>query len=329
MPTALRPTPATINCPAEESNMPDGLSPAGERTERLPALSGTGRPRFAAAVFAGGGNRCFWQAGFWSEAAPALGLGEVRRVAATSAGAAIACVLFAGRLGEGLAHFRSTVAANPRNLYPGNVFLGQPVFPHAALYRRALLAVIDAGALARLHGGPELLVPVTRAPRWLGARTAFAVAGVADALEQAVLPSVHPRLARRLGFAAEYIPVRRCPSPEALADLVLASSCTPPFTPALAHGGRPALDGGIADNVPAAAVHADDGPTLVLLTRRFARLPRHPARVYVQPSVPVAVSAWDYTDPAGIQAAFDLGRRDGEAFARVYRGRTARRPFRR
>jgi hypothetical protein len=29
------------------------------------------------------------------------------------------------------------------------------------------------------------------------------------------------------------------------------------------------------------------------------------------------VSAWDYTDPAGIQAAFDLGRRDGEAFARA------------
>ena len=146
-------------------------------------------------------------------------------------------------------------------------------------------------------------------------RAAFAVAGLADALEHAARPSVHPRLARRLGFAAEYVSVRSCPSPEALADLVLASSCTPPFTPALAHGGRPALDGGIADNVPAAAVDADDGPTLVLLTRRYARLPRHPGRVYVQPSAPVAVSAWDYTDPAGIQAAFDLGRRDGEAFA--------------
>ncbi len=126
---------------------------------------------------------------------------------------------------------------------------------------------------------------------------------------------MHPRLARRLGFAAEYVPVRSCPSPEALADLVLASSCTPPFTPALAHGGRPALDGGIADNVPAAAVDADDGPTLVLLTRRSPGFPAHPGRVYVQPSVPVPVSAWDYTDPAGIQAAFDLGRRDADRFA--------------
>ena len=231
----------------------------------------------------------------------------MRRVAATSAGAAIACVLLAGRLREGLANFRSAVAANPRNVYPGNVFHGRPMFPHAAMYRRALLALIDPDSLARLHAGPEVLVPVTRAPRWLGVRTAFVVAGLADALEHAARPSVHPRLARRLGFAAEYVSVRSCPSPEALADLVLASSCTPPFTPALAYGGRPALDGGIADNVPAAAVDADDGPTLVLLTRPFARLPRDPARVYVQPSVPVPVSAWDYTDPAGIQAASTSG----------------------
>jgi predicted acylesterase/phospholipase RssA len=95
---------------------------------------------------------------------------------------------------------------------------------------------------------------------------------------------------------------------------VLASSCTPPFTPALLHAGRPALDGGIADNVPAAAVEADDGPTLVLLTRRFARLPAHPGRIYVQPSAPIPVSAWDYTDPEAIQAAFDLGCRDGASY---------------
>ncbi|NJN40338.1 MAG: patatin-like phospholipase family protein, partial [Gammaproteobacteria bacterium] len=33
-------------------------------------------------VFAGGGNRCLWQAGFWSEAAPRLGL-IPQRIAAT------------------------------------------------------------------------------------------------------------------------------------------------------------------------------------------------------------------------------------------------------
>lgn len=259
-------------------------------------------------VFAGGGNRCLWQAGFWTEAASRLDL-VPHRIAATSAGAAIACVLFAGRIREGLAHFRAATAANRRNAYPANALRGLPVFPHAGMYRRALLEVIDAAALARLHAGPEIIVPVTRTPRWLGPRSAFAVAGIVDAIEYTVARSPHPRFARQLGFRAEYARVSDCATPEALADLVLASSCTPPFTPLLMHAGRPALDGGIADNVPVEAV--GDGPTLVLLTRPFARLPApHPARTYLQPSRTVPVASWDYTDPNGLDAAFELGRRD-------------------
>jgi len=265
-------------------------------------------------VFAGGGNRCLWQAGFWSEAAPRLGL-VPRRIAATSAGAAVACVVFAGRLREGLAHFRAATAANRHNVYPANVLSGRPVFPHAAIYRQALLDIIDAAALATLHAGPEILVPVTRAPRWLGPRSAFAVAGVVDAVEHAVARSPHPRFARRLGFSAEYARVSECATPAALADLVLASSCTPPFTPLLAHAGRPTLDGGIADNAPVDAV--GEGPTIVLLTRAFARLPTHPMRTYVQPSRPVPVASWDYTDPSGLDAAFALGQRDAARWCSV------------
>ena len=163
-------------------------------------------------------------------------------------------------------------------------------------------------------------MPITRAPRWLGPRVAFAVAGLADAVEGALGPQVHPRLARRLGFRTEYATVRGCRTPEALADLVLASSCTPPFTPLLWHDGRPALDGGIADNVPVGALGDAPGRTLVLLARRYRRLPAHAARTYVQPSADVPVSSWDYTNPRGLQAAYDLGRRDGETFARNDRG---------
>lgn len=85
---------------------------------------------------------------------------------------------------------------------------------------------------------------------------------------------------------------------EALADLVLASSCTPPFTPILHQAGRPALDGGVADNVSAGAV--PEAHTLVRLTRRYRSLPRHPSRTNVRPSVPIPVSSWEYTDPRGL-----------------------------
>jgi predicted acylesterase/phospholipase RssA len=270
---------------------------------------------FENVVFAGGGNRCLWQAGFYRTIVAALGVEPVR-AAAASAGAAVAAVLFAGRFDAALAHFKGATASNRRNVHWANAFNGESMFPHAAMYRRALLAIIDEHALATLHAGPDLRVPITRAPRWLGPRTGFAVAGLADAIEHAFGPPVHPRIAPRLGFRADYAAVRGCRTPQALADLVLASSCTPPFTPLLRHGGAPALDGGIADNVPVAALGGAGGRTLVLLARRYRRLPVHPARVYVQPSTDVPVSSWDYTNPAGLQAAYDLGRRDGEAFAR-------------
>jgi predicted patatin/cPLA2 family phospholipase len=84
----------------------------------------------------------------------------------------------------------------------------------------------------------------------------------------------------------------------------------------LMQDGKPSLDGGIADNVPVAALADAPGTTLVLLTRRYRRLPAHSQRVYAQPSADLPVSSWDYTNPSGIQGAYDLGRRDGEIFAR-------------
>jgi len=272
-------------------------------------------PLYENVVFAGGGNRCVWQAGFYRTVADAFALAPAR-VGAASAGAAIAAVLFAGRFDAALAHFKRATSTNQRNVHWANLFNGAPLFPHAAMYRRALLEVIDERALAVLRAGPELRVPITRAPRWLGTRSAFVVAALADACEHVVGPQVHPRLAPWLGFRADYLTARECRSPEALADLVLASSCTPPFTPLLTHGGEPALDGGIADNVPVDALRGAPGRTLVLLTRRYRRLPAHESRIYVQPSIAIPVSSWDYTNPAGLQAGYDLGRRDGESFVR-------------
>jgi predicted patatin/cPLA2 family phospholipase len=95
-----------------------------------------------------------------------------------------------------------------------------------------------------------------------------------------------------------------------------SSDCSASATPLFRHGGKPALDGGIADNVPVAALGGTPGATLVLLSRRYRRLPTDASRVYVQPSMAVPVASWDYTNPAGLQAAYDLGRRDGESFAR-------------
>jgi predicted acylesterase/phospholipase RssA len=276
---------------------------------------------FERIVFAGGGTRCLWQVGFFLEAGTALAP-HPRAIAAASAGAAMACVVLAGGALPALERFKRMTAANRRNAYPGRLVRGGDVFPHYAMYREALLASIDAAALARLHAGPDVRIPVTRAPRWLGRRASWLLAGLADVLDHVAGPPVHARIAPRLGYRAEYASVRQCATPEALADLILASSCTPPFTPALLHGGQPALDAGVADNAPVDALADVPGPMLVLLARRYRALPVHADRVYVQPSEPLPVWSWDYTSPGGLQETFDIGRRDGRHFLEARRARS-------
>lgn len=276
-------------------------------------MSGPDLSSIRQVVFAGGGNRCFWQAGFWSSVAARTGLAPERAVA-VSAGSALACAIFAGRVEQALALTCQAMAANARNRYWGNLWKNEPVFPHAAIYRGILLDALDEGALRQLHQGPELLVEITRFPTWMSAISAVLLGLGAYQLEKHLFHPVHPSWGRRLGFRPEFVPVGDCIDTDSLADLILASSCTPPFTPLMRWQGQPALDGGLVDNVPVSPTAGRPGPTLVLLSRPYRNLPRIAGRLYVQPSQPVPVSAWDYTDPQAVEATFRQGQRDGELF---------------
>ncbi len=264
---------------------------------------------FANLVFAGGGNRCWWQSGVWQVLRPA-GLAP-RAIAGVSAGAATACMLLADRGEPALAHYLQITARLRRNFQPERWLRGEAAFPHARIYRDALLRLLDADALQRLRAQPPVYVQVARPPRWLPGHSALLAGMLAYQFDKKLRRALHPRAGHALGFRAEVLRAQDCATPEQLADLLLASSCTPPFTPALRLHGRAVLDGGMVDNVPVQALPAPHAPTLVLLTRRYPRpLPRSEQRSYLQPSRPVPVAGWDCTDGAGIRAALALGRDD-------------------
>lgn len=268
---------------------------------------------FESVVLAGGGSRCLWQAGFWREAAEPLELSP-RQFATVSAGSAIGCAIVAGVAEETLRLFKEITRTNPRNFYPRHLLEGKPAFPHYAMYRSAMLEIVDDAMLARLKTGPDLRVLIGRLPSWLGPRAGVLAAAAAYNFDKRVRKLVHPETSRRLGFSPETVRVADCETRESLADLVLASSCTPPMTPMLRWKGSYVLDGGVIDNVPLCALDDTPGETLVLLSRPHKHLPEVPGRTYVQPSKPVGISAWDYTSPDGLQKAYDLGRKDGETF---------------
>jgi predicted acylesterase/phospholipase RssA len=271
---------------------------------------------FDGVVFAGGGTRCFWQLGFWSRGARELGLAPTR-AAAVSAGSAIACAALLGRCEETLASFQRAVAANRRNAYPRNLLGAEPVFPHAAMYRRAILELVGGAQLAELQARTELRIVVGRPPAGLGAVAGLLLGLGCYLVSRRRGDPVHPELAHRLGFEAEAVSVRSCRTPDELADLILASSCTPPFTPVLAYRGRPAIDGSVVDAAPVFALDGEPRRTLVLLTRRYlSSPPALPDRVYVGPSEPIPIRKWDYTSPELLARTYALGQRDAEAFLR-------------
>jgi predicted acylesterase/phospholipase RssA len=231
-----------------------------------------------------------------------------------SAGAAIACALFAGTFDRSFAGYKDAIAHNKRNVYLRNLLRKQPVFPHGRMYRNAILGSIDQGALLHLQKGPEIRVLISRPPGWASVRMALLLGAVAAGLDAMGKESVDASGGSRVGFEPLYLSVRDCPTPDALADLIIASSCVPPLTPQAQRNGVALFDGGLVSNVPTDGVAHKDGKTLVLLTRQFGKLPNIAGRTYVQPSQPIPVGAWDYTNDAALQSAFDLGRRDGERF---------------
>ncbi|MDR5812038.1 patatin-like phospholipase family protein [Caballeronia sp. LZ033] len=273
---------------------------------------------FDQVVFAGGGNRCWWQAGFWDVIRPELNL-KPRIIAGISAGAATACMLYTNESRRVMAYYVHVLRDNTRNAYWGNLLRGESVFPHYRIYRQALLDIF-ADRFAELRHAPEIRIGVSHLPRWLGARSAVAAGLIAYNIEKYLRKTLHPTLGQTLGFHPEFVKAQDCATVEDLADLILQSSSTPPFTPILRRQGRPVLDGGMVDNVPVSALDALPGLVLVMVTRLYPRermfVVPHGAqrRIYIQPSRKVPISSWDYTSPSQMQHAYDLGRADADDF---------------
>jgi predicted acylesterase/phospholipase RssA len=273
---------------------------------------------FDQVVFAGGGNRCWWQAGFWDVVQPELDV-KPRVIAGISAGAATACMLYTNESRWVMDYYARALRDNTKNAYWGNLLRGKSVFPHYRIYRQALLDIF-AERFASLQRAPEIRIGVSHLPRWLGARSAVAAGIIAYNIEKYVRKTLHPTLGQSLGFHPEFVRAQACTRVEDLADLILQSSSTPPFTPILRRDGRPVLDGGMVDNVPVSALDAAPGLVLVMVTRLYPRermfvVPHgEQRRVYVQPSRKVPISSWDYTSPSQMQHAYDLGRADGDDF---------------
>lgn len=281
--------------------------------------------QFDQVVLAGGGNRCWWQAGFWhvlNEKIPQT----PKKLIAISAGAATACLFYArpGKSGAewGLNYYAHALEKVRKNANWSNLFSSEPIFPHHQIYRSALKNILGGG-FDLIKRGPEIEIGLAKTPAWLGPRLSVAVGLSVYNLEKHFKKSLHPTLGKTIGFTREFIRAQDCSSEDDLIELILQSSCTPPFTPVMYRGGQAVLDGGLVDNVPIDGLSPSPegvprSEVLVLLTRRYSQpdylIKELPGLrlTYVQPSRPVPISSWDYAHHKLMPLTYQQGRADAE-----------------
>lgn len=273
---------------------------------------------FDAVSFAGGGNRCYWQGGFWEAASGPLNL-KPRLVAGVSGGAWAACYSLAGIGPAVRADVIAACEAATRNVDWRGWRKGGALFPVGPLFRELLEKHLTDAVLANLRAKTDLMISISRPPARLPSGLAIPLGIGLYQVEKKVFAPVHPRGGRWLGFAQEFVRLRETPERMAWVDAMLASACVPPMVPVGMVRGAPALDGGLVDNVPVEPlepIESQGGRTLVLLTRRYRKLPTIANRTYVQPRDTPAVKQFELTNPKGIRLAYEAGLRDGEAFAK-------------
>lgn len=264
-------------------------------------------------VFAGGGNRCWWQAGvveFLSQHT----CWQAQRLIGVSAGAGIATAFATGRIQNSLATTVARFDVTPRNIEWRDLLKGKRPFMLARMYPDWISSFLDAADFEKLKKAQlKIEVVITRPLRFVPLTISTLLALALYSSEKFWLKRFHARLPHHLGFRAEYLDLAASASLGDAHTLLLASGAAVPITPVHRVHGRAALDGGFYDSTPLPRDRAGDQGTLILLTRHRPKLPQifsFEQRVYLQPAAPVPAINMDCTSSKNVLLTYEQGRRE-------------------
>lgn len=273
--------------------------------------------RFGTVVFAGGGNRCWWQAGLISRLTE-QGIALPPQLIGTSAGAAIAAAYLVGRIPEALNSCVALYRQNETLFRWEKLRRLQVEFAHRQIYPSWIESFItrpsfEAAKLSKFR----LTAAVTHPIRLLGSSISISLATAAYFIDKKVCHSIHPQIPKYLGLRQGFYSLHECSTLEEGHALLCAAAAAPPVMPPVTIRGLCAFDGGYTDNAPIVPQsESEKAATLVLLTRHYPhrqRMFQLGGRTYLQPSRPVPVSTWDCTVKATVMDAFTLGYEDASA----------------
>lgn len=267
--------------------------------------------QFEVMICAGGGNRCWWQAGLL-KVLNAHGLNPPPTLVGTSAGAAIATAWATQSIDRALESCKELYGKNAR-VFRWRPKIGEARFAQKLIYPQWIHSVLDSTGFETLPSlSSKLSIAVTRPSRWLGPGISIGLATLFYMADKALGGKLHPTKLARLGLSHEFFALQDSANLADAQRLLVAAAAAPPFIPGQILADRKAFDGGYLDSMPVDPKHKRH-KTLVLMTRHRPELPsrfHHNGRTYWQPSEAVPVSTWDCTPSATVDQAFQLGRID-------------------
>lgn len=272
--------------------------------------------RIQTLAFAGGGNRCWWQAGLLTQL-QVHGARLPASLVGTSAGAAIAASFLTGSTATALQACQRLYAANAQLFDWRGLTRFQLNFAHQTVYPAWLTAFVHEGNFKALQSASSRLrVAVTRPARGLGLAGSVAAGTLAYLLDKKLFHNIHPALPRFMGLKQAFFDLQDCTTAKEAQITLQAAAAAPPFMSGVLLQGGWAFDGGYTDNAPIPPQTAGEkASTLVLLTRHYPDKPSlfevH-GRTYWQPSRKVPVSTWDCRPSTAVDDAFALGKEDAK-----------------
>lgn len=270
---------------------------------------------FDTLVFAGGGNRCWWQAGLVS-AFQEAGWQLPQTLIGTSAGAAIAASFLTTGPQTALAACKKLYDQNSQ-LFDWKALTQLKLkFAHQHIYPAWLASFINDGHFsAAKTASQNLIVAVSQPSKFLGLAGSLIAGSVAYLLDKKMAHSIHPQIPMYLGLRQAFFSFNNCQNALEARQLLGGAAAAAPFMKAQDLYGTWSFDGGYTDNAPIPMQTATQKTrTLVLLTRHYPDLPTRfswRGRHYWQPSCKIPVSTWDCRPNTSVDAAFELGLQDG------------------
>ena len=277
--------------------------------------------KFHTIAFTGGGNRCWWQAGFVS-ALQRMDWEMPQSVIACSAGAGIAAALITETTHEARRACKALYNENPKIVHWAHrTCLSKPRFAQDNIYPQWLKEFLGPAEFLKLQKS-SFKVSVAkldnqRRKHWTVLTAACRYLMNRDNVKW---PKTQPLPRKLAGLTADFLDLSECENlPQALRCLE-ATAAAAPFVSGREYKGETYFDGGYLCSSPSFLNASSKEPLacLTLLTRHHSDRPltfNYFGGTYVQPSRPIPVATWGCTGATDVDAAFRLGQDDAAKYA--------------